>query len=748
MEIIKCAHGHYYNPELYSECPQCAREGKNSGTSWFRQSLMLRGFTKPEKLASGSTGMVYRVLKDGKPYALKVIECGYDLQKYNCAQNEIALMKKLGNCRNVVLLINSEVLETPSGWVVLLLEPFITTFEEYYKSHPMTVGDVLQLGMDICTALEDCWHAGVAHLDVQPKNLYVDSNGHFCLGDFSSSVLTADLQNAHQLRGTMSYMAPEVYADREYSQASEIYALGMILYCLLNHGNIPFLEMGPKQLAVMNRLEKKTPVPSLHLGSALDQLLGQALAVDVRQRFDSYPRMRLALAEVLNPVVASQSTCKSSQRGFLSRLWNRNTGKNQPTQADTVPLTTVISLSEMNCGTLFDTDSQATTCLPMDFPPVGCCAPDDFAFAPCDGTIFGSDPLATTCLPMDYAPVGSCEPADFTYAPYGGTLFDSDSLASTCAPMPMDFAPVGSCDSEVSVPAPYGGNLFDSDTYATSCAMAAPCPGRSAGNAAAPRMSQVQFSAIAPKEARKEDYAIIQLFMYEQAFRAAVEEAIAMADSPVQEKRSGFQKVQDNTRVKIVLTCPDMQIDDNVQEQVWYGGYLQFDFAICPPENFKKRQILLTAAVYFNDIPATRLMLTIKALASYEEEIEIARRDTLSAFVSYASQDRNRVGALVQGMRKARPDMDIFFDVTTLRSGENWENTLYREILSRDILFLCWSRNAMASEWVEREWRYALERKGVDAIEPIPLEQPDICPPPTELWNKHFNDALLYIINR
>jgi hypothetical protein len=261
-------------------------------------------------------------------------------------------------------------------------------------------------------------------------------------------------------------------------------------------------------------------------------------------------------------------------------------------------------------------------------------------------------------------------------------------------------------------------------------------------------MSQVQFSAIAPKEARKGDYSIIQLFMYEQAFRHAVDEALAMADTPVQEKRSGFHQVQENTQVKVVLTCPDMEIEDNIQTQVWCGGYLQFDFAICPPEDFRKRQIMIHASVYFNDIPATKLILIIKSLASYEEEIELQRQDIITAFVSYASQDRTRVGALVMGMQKARPDMDIFFDVTRLHSGEDWEQALYREIDRRDILFLCWSRNAQQSPWVDREWRYALSQKGLEAIEPIPLEQPDVCPPPAELSNKHFNDSLLYIINR
>ena len=89
--------------------------------------------------------------------------------------------------------------------------------------------------------------------------------------------------------------------------------------------------------------------------------------------------------------------------------------------------------------------------------------------------------------------------------------------------------------------------------------------------------------------------------------------------------------------------------------------------------------------------------------------------------------------------------MNVFFDVESLRSGEDWESALRREIERRDILYLCWSHHARASKWVEHEWRYALENKGLDAIEPIPLVSPAECPPPEELKSKHFNDtALLY----
>jgi len=216
----------------------------------------------------------------------------------------------------------------------------------------------------------------------------------------------------------------------------------------------------------------------------------------------------------------------------------------------------------------------------------------------------------------------------------------------------------------------------------------------------------------------------------------------------MQEKKTGFFRVQENTRVKVVLSSTDVEIPDDTSMQLWTGGYLVFDFALEIPFLFAKRQILLKASVYFDDVPATRLLLTMKTRSLREQRLELERTDVMSAFVSYASQDRARVGALVQGMRKARPDMDIFFDVNSLRSGENWEAALMREIERRDTLFLCWSNNARLSPWVDREWRYALAQKGADAIEPIPIDPPDLCPPPEELKSKHFGDSMLYIINR
>jgi TIR domain len=95
-------------------------------------------------------------------------------------------------------------------------------------------------------------------------------------------------------------------------------------------------------------------------------------------------------------------------------------------------------------------------------------------------------------------------------------------------------------------------------------------------------------------------------------------------------------------------------------------------------------------------------------------------------------------------MQKAIPQLDIFLDVASLRSGQRWADQLTKEVTGRDVFYLFWSEHARASEWVEREWRLALKERGIDYIDPVPLASPEEVPPPPELaGHLHFNDWVL-----
>ena len=237
-----------------------------------------------------------------------------------------------------------------------------------------------------------------------------------------------------------------------------------------------------------------------------------------------------------------------------------------------------------------------------------------------------------------------------------------------------------------------------------------------------PTMDSVQFSAVSDRQFAPGCYVPVNIVMYEDAFRKVVDDLVEAKGGKAQESKSGYQEVERNAHVRVALSSPDIPLAVDGEEGVWKGKYLEFSFAVKIPKDYAEPQLLLTASVYINDLIATRL----KLILSREKPLQVSREDVTSAFVSYASQDRGRVAAIIQGMRKARPDLDIFFDIENLRSGQAWEAALWEEM--------------------EKEWRYALEHKGEAGVEPIPIDSPDTCPPPPELQKKHFNDKMLYII--
>ncbi len=120
-------------------------------------------------------------------------------------------------------------------------------------------------------------------------------------------------------------------------------------------------------------------------------------------------------------------------------------------------------------------------------------------------------------------------------------------------------------------------------------------------------------------------------------------------------------------------------------------------------------------------------------------------------FISYASEDRTEVLKRVQILQASK--VDFFQDILSLEPGERWERSLYRNILISDAFFLFWSTAAQKSTLVKKELIYALNIKNghednPPEIIPIIIEGPPVPKPPEELSFLHFNDKLLYLMNK
>lgn len=259
----------------------------------------------------------------------------------------------------------------------------------------------------------------------------------------------------------------------------------------------------------------------------------------------------------------------------------------------------------------------------------------------------------------------------------------------------------------------------------------------------------VQFRGTAPNTILPGEYFPVKIMMYrEDDFARADRESAAVADQVKSASSSIFQAKR-NQQFRIALQSPDIALDCESQVLRWNGKFAAADFEVYLPEDFGKRQLRLRGRVYSGDAVLTDLKLILQIGVPQYGNISCEKVRLRSAFISYASADRAKVVARIQGIQLACPDMDLFFDVESLRRGEHWEGRLYREISDRDLFYLFWSQNAAKSQWVQKELDYALSQKTLDYIEPIPLEAPEICPPPNSLMDKHFNDwTLRYIGNQ
>lgn len=102
-------------------------------------------------------------------------------------------------------------------------------------------------------------HHGIVHRDLKPSNVMMDAEGNVRLLDFGLANRLDEalgISEEGAIAGTLAYLSPERYRGAPGSVASDLYAVGCMMFELLA-GELPFL--GSLQYALSNRLEKKAP---------------------------------------------------------------------------------------------------------------------------------------------------------------------------------------------------------------------------------------------------------------------------------------------------------------------------------------------------------------------------------------------------------------------------------------------------------------------------------------------------------
>ena len=222
--------------------------------------------------------------------------------------HEFSIMFKLKGTANVVSCEDLRVLEHPDGigWDILIRMELLHPLLPYVYQHPMARRDIIRLGIDICKALELCQRYNIIHRDIKPENIFISDNGDYKLGDFGIARTIERTSSGLSKKGTYSYMAPEVYAGKEYGFSADTYSLGLVLYRMLNKNRGPFLPQPPEAITFSSReqaLARRVsgePLPRPFYGEGrLGEIVLKACAFDPKDRYSSPQQLRQELEAIL-----------------------------------------------------------------------------------------------------------------------------------------------------------------------------------------------------------------------------------------------------------------------------------------------------------------------------------------------------------------------------------------------------------------------------------------------------------------
>ena len=167
-------------------------------------------------------------------------------------------------------------------------------------------------------------------------------------------------------------------------------------------------------------------------------------------------------------------------------------------------------------------------------------------------------------------------------------------------------------------------------------------------------------------------------------------------------------------------------------------------FAVSVQDN-APASLVLCFEVFIADVPIAYIPMSLSAAAQTAPlSVQHAQASApSSAFASYSSIDAPSVTQRLSTLQRWSPGLDIFQDCLDLQSDKSFQPQLKEQISKRDVFLLFWSRSAAASPWVKWEYQTARDTRGLDAILPMPLEDPAIAPPPAELADRHLRDRFM-----
>ena len=257
-------------------------------------------------LGRGGMGEVYeaRCIDTDQVVALKVLRAGLDQVDFaKFSENEQRALRRLDDPRIARFIEAFAVVDVGTCLVLEWIDG--EPLQSYCRDRRYDVDSRLKLFIEVCQAVASAHQQLVIHLDLKPSNVLITPEGSIKLLDFGVAKLlddeaTQSHTRTHGDRFTLDYAAPEQVMREAVSTATDIYALGGVLFRLLTDAS-PYLQQdggslmnavlneNPQRLAhAINRsLEDGGAPPKGRLDPDLDRVIRRAMEKKPKVRYRS-----------------------------------------------------------------------------------------------------------------------------------------------------------------------------------------------------------------------------------------------------------------------------------------------------------------------------------------------------------------------------------------------------------------------------------------------------------------------------
>lgn len=256
-----------------------------------------------ERLGEGGMAEVFRAedLRLGREVAVKILRPQYASEKSFLERFINEARSMAGFSHPNVVNVYDVGRDGQRYYIVMEYVPGEDLRQQLERNGSVPARQALDIARQMAQGIGYAHRKGLVHRDIKPGNILMTPLGEVKVADFgiAKAMASVGLTEPGIVWGTTAYLSPEQVRGEPATPASDVYAMGVVLYEMLA-GKPPFQGEDRVSIALKHLRDEPPPFDeAVQMARGVEFLVRKALAKEPRERFANAEEMARSLGEYL-----------------------------------------------------------------------------------------------------------------------------------------------------------------------------------------------------------------------------------------------------------------------------------------------------------------------------------------------------------------------------------------------------------------------------------------------------------------